>query len=1002
MSARTAFINKFGKRLTDDTLSDMAKELFHQYDEDGSGAIDAAELQKALTSWEVEVSVEDVNGMIVEAKAEDDEGDEIGVEAFEKIVKQMFHGYKEGTDMFKIDPEEDWLTNKNPVLRLDGSGPFVFAVDAKQALPKGLVLDKSTGLIHGVPSVEHYAEDFVIRASNRVGSITQSVRIEVLDPPTNLVYRQNCQNSKLGLERKVYPFTCTVDGTVNARCGHMRYSVGRDPIQTRKAFDEFDEDGSGELDADEFRSMLVVMGLALSDDETAVMMRSMGKDPTSSSVTFADFWKYFNTGLPKGLEINPDNGEITGTPMAETPTSMYVITCWNPVGETSTTIIIEVQEAPNSFEYRVIDCLYKLGHPFGYRRLPPEKVDPLTLYECGEEFAKNTLFWQGSKVSFSIYPPLPEGLNFDSTNGTISGAPTQLTTKSGEIGYTESRKYQVTGKNEVGKTTIEIDIEVAQVATVLRYFKHEVVYSMGEEIRDNEVILCDSTRPIRYQAQRDPVFAKKMFDKYDVDQGGSLDRDEFRSCLRDLGEKFNDKEFRWILSQVDTDKSGVIEYDEFWEWWKPLPFGLECEEKTGTVFGRPLRQCEPGNFQITVFGKVGSFSTMLNINVLDESLSRERDADKRRQFWYTGARSMMYPNGERYEGDWKGGKWDGFGVYVKPDGYRYEGGWKKGRRHGECTESFPDGYAYKGEYMEGIRQGKGHLKWPNGDEYKGEFANGKREGEGYQSWSMENGELYIYEGTWREDLQHGAGIVTEKGERCEVQCKYGSILLQRPGERVKQEFDFEDGSFYMGESAVTGEPGVFNLHGKGYKTWENGDTYEGEFYKGQRHGWGIFSWANGDRYEGGWYHGKFNGHGIYKERGKALAVWHEKGECESQAPVARIPVTVADENFTGMTMNRKMISYYGEAGYGQERMGFDKSYQETSVLTGYRDGTDFFTSYSKQLRQGTVLPNISRGRVAIQNVKRESDVLLKIKTDGKKFAEAAATTASAKRSQTRR
>lgn len=360
MLARTAFINHFGKRLNDESLQSMSRELFQQYDEDGSGAIDAHELQKALTSWEIEVSVEDVKGMIMEAKDENDEGDEIRVEAFEKIVKQMFHGYKEGTDMFKTDPMGDWVDSKNPVSVINGSAPFVYATLNDQKLPKGLILDRKTGLIHGVPSEEIYANDYIIQASNRVGSVTYAVKIEVLDPPSKLTYREYCKNSKLGLHRELhYPLKCDVHGTVNALCGQMRFSVGRDPIQTRQVFDELDTDGSGELDAQEFREMLVVLGLALSDEETALMMRNMGKDPKNGAVTFADFWKYFNSGLPKGLEINPTNGEISGIPTAETPTSMYVITCWNPVGETTTTILIEVQEAPNSFQYRCTDCIYK-------------------------------------------------------------------------------------------------------------------------------------------------------------------------------------------------------------------------------------------------------------------------------------------------------------------------------------------------------------------------------------------------------------------------------------------------------------------------------------------------------------------------------------------------------------------------------------------------------------------------------------------------------------------
>ena len=73
--ARTAFIKKFGKRLTDDSLGDMARELFEKYDEDGSGAIDAQELQRALVDWEVEISADDIQQMILEAMDEGDDGD---------------------------------------------------------------------------------------------------------------------------------------------------------------------------------------------------------------------------------------------------------------------------------------------------------------------------------------------------------------------------------------------------------------------------------------------------------------------------------------------------------------------------------------------------------------------------------------------------------------------------------------------------------------------------------------------------------------------------------------------------------------------------------------------------------------------------------------------------------------------------------------------------------------------------------------------------------------
>ena len=76
-----------------------------------------------------------------------------------------------------------------------------------------------------------------------------------------------------------------------------------------------------------------------------------------------------------------------------------------------------------------------------------------------------------------------------------------------------------------------------------------------------------------------------------------------------------------------------------------------------------------------------------------------------------------------------------------------------------------------------------------------------------------------------------------------------------------------------------------------------------------------------------------------------------------------------------------MISYHGGPGYGQERAGLEANgtYQDSSILAGYRDGTDFFMSYSKQLRNGTVLPRITRGQAALHKVKTEVDVLAQLK-----------------------
>ena len=68
--------------------------------------------------------------------------------------------------------------------------------------------------------------------------------------------------------------------------------------------------------------------------------------------------------------------------------------------------------------------------------------------------------------------------------------------------------------------------------------------------------------------------------------------------------------------------------------------------------------------------------------------------------------TLIYPNGERYEGSWVYGKRHGFGIFTcAADGYRYEGEWYQGRRHGTGTIYLPNGDAFSGSFKEGRSAG---------------------------------------------------------------------------------------------------------------------------------------------------------------------------------------------------------------------------------------------------------------------------------------------------------
>ena len=110
--------------------------------------------------------------------------------------------------------------------------------------------------------------------------------------------------------------------------------------------------------------------------------------------------------LPTGLAFESSNGTISGTPTAISPSTTYTITATNAGGSGNATIIIEVNDLP----------------PFGISY----SDNPFTLTK-GSLMTANTPTAQGGAVdSWSISPQLPSGLSFSTTNGEISGTPSDI------------------------------------------------------------------------------------------------------------------------------------------------------------------------------------------------------------------------------------------------------------------------------------------------------------------------------------------------------------------------------------------------------------------------------------------------------------------------------------------------------------------------------------------------------------------------------------------------
>jgi hypothetical protein len=72
-----------------------------------------------------------------------------------------------------------------------------------------------------------------------------------------------------------------------------------------------------------------------------------------------------------------------------------------------------------------------------------------------------------------------------------------------------------------------------------------------------------------------------------------------------------------------------------------------------------------------------------------------------------------------------------------------------------------------------------------------------------------------------------------------------------------------------GTAHYRGEFRAGRKHGKGVKTWLNGDRYEGDFVEDRREGTGMYAWGrfsawSGQRYTGGYVGDRRHGYGVYE------------------------------------------------------------------------------------------------------------------------------------------